>query len=268
MTEKLDGDGRTALVTGASAGIGKALAERFADRGFDLVLVARRQDRLEELAEGLRSRHGRAVRVLAADLADPSTPQRIFDELRAEGVNVDVVVNNAGYGILDTFTKTSWEEQAAAVQVMVTSLSQLCHLFLPGMVERGYGRILNVSSLAAYSPEVPGNLYGAIKMFVVRMSRSLQLEVAGTGVNVTALCPGFTYSEFHDVAGNRSAVSRLPGLLWMDAESVAHRGYEAVMRGQTVSVPGRVNWLLSLIFGLMPERLIDAVATRLAVLRR
>ena len=264
----MDGQGRTALITGASAGIGKAFAERFADRGFDLVLVARRADRLEELAEGLRSRHGRTVHVIAADLADPATPQRIFDQLAADSVTLDALVNNAGYGVLDTFTQTPWSQQADSIQVMVTSVAHLCHLFLPGMVERGYGRIVNVASLAAYSPEVPGNLYGAIKIFVVRMTRSLQLELVGSGVNVTALCPGFTHSEFHDVVGNRSAVSRLPKLLWMDAETVAHQGYDAVMKGRTVAVNGLVNWLLALGFSLMPERLIDALAIRLAGMRR
>jgi short-subunit dehydrogenase len=264
----VDVSGRTALITGASAGIGKALAERFADRGFDLVLVARRQQRLEELAEGIRARHGRTVRVMAGDLADPATPERLFEALTSEGVEIDALVNNAGYGVLDPYTRTSWEEQAAALQVMATSVAQLCHLVLPGMKERGYGRILNVSSLAAYTPEVPGNLYGATKVFVVRMTRSLQLELVGTGVQLTALCPGFTVSEFHDVLGNRAAVSRLPKFMWMDAESVAHQGYEAVMRGQTVCVPGRINQVLSLAFAAMPEALLDAVATRLAVMRR
>ncbi|MFB3852393.1 MAG: SDR family NAD(P)-dependent oxidoreductase [Vicinamibacterales bacterium] len=236
---------RTVLVTGASAGIGAAFARVFAANEFDLVLTARRRDRLEALAEALREAHGAAVRVLPADLADPDAPRLLHDDLTGAGIVVDALVNNAGYGMSGTFLKSPWPEHQKFLQVMLLSVVELTRLFMPGMVERGYGRILNVSSLAGLLPGTAGHtLYAAVKAFLVKFSQSLAFEGAPHGVHATALCPGFTYSEFHDVNGTRALVSRLPRWMWLDADTVARDGYEAVMNGRVVAITGRINRLL------------------------
>lgn len=254
---------RTALVTGASAGIGRQLAWVFARHGFNLVLVARRRERLEELSARLREEFGVEARVLASDLADPKAPERIFDELARATVAVDALVNNAGYAIAERFSESNWRQKADLIQVMATAVAHLCHLFAPAMVERGYGRILNIASLTVYAPPSEGNLYAATKSFVMSMSRSLSQELSNRGVHVTALCPGFTYSEFHDVMGTREAVSRLPSFLWMDARTVAEQGYDAVMRGDAVYINGRVNRLIAGLCAILPNAIIEGCRPKL-----
>ncbi|UCE87906.1 MAG: SDR family oxidoreductase [Deltaproteobacteria bacterium] len=261
-----EGTGRTALVTGASAGIGQALAARFAERGFDLVLVARREERLREVARELGERHGSSALVLPADLGDPEAPRSIHERLGAEGIAVDALINNAGYGIAEDYTDTTWEEQARFLQVMATAPAHLMHLFLPGMIERGYGRIINVASLAALLPGLAGHtLYSGVKAFLVKTSQSLMIELAGTGVHVTAICPGFTYTEYHDVIRTRKSVSEYPGFMWMSADEVARQGYDAVMAGKPVYVNGRVNQLVAFLARVLPEGLLMKAARRQVV---
>jgi uncharacterized protein len=251
-----EGNGRTALVTGASAGIGTALARVFAEHGFDLVLTARREDRLRDVAAQIERDFGVTARVLVADLADAGAPRRLFDELTSQGITVDALINNAGYGLPGSFRRNPWPAHARFLQVMLTAVVELCHLFEPGMVERRYGRIINVSSLAGLVPGAAGHtLYAATKAFLIRFSESLALEHPSDGVHVSALCPGFTYSEFHDVLGNRALVSKLPRAMWMDAETVAREGYRAVMAGTVVHVPGGVNRAIASVTKLIPESL-------------
>lgn len=258
--KSFDGKGRTALITGASAGIGAQFARVFAQHGFDVVLVARREERLTALAAEIERTHGVRVTALPFDLGLVDAPQLLFDDVKRRGIAIDALVNNAGYGMPGYFRRSPWSEHARFLQVMITSLTHLVHLFEPGMVERRWGRILNVASLAGLVPPGAGHtLYSAAKSFVLRFSESLALEHRNDGVHVTAVCPGFTYSEFHDVVGNRKAVSKLPRFMWMDAESVARQGYAAVMKGDVVYVNGPVNRGLAALARLVPERTLLAV---------
>jgi uncharacterized protein len=260
-----EGAGRTALVTGASAGIGTALADVFAENGFAVVLTARREDRLNEVARALSTKHSVETSVIAADLADAGAPSRLFEETERRGIVVDALVNNAGYGVPGSFRKSPWATHATFLQVMVTAVAHLTHLYEPGMTARRYGRIINVASLAGLVPGSAGHtLYGASKSFLIKFSESLALEHRNDGVKVSALCPGFTYSEFHDVLGNRSLVSKLPSLLWMDAETVARQGYAAVMAGKAVHVPGPVNQAIAGVTRLVPESLALKLMSRQA----
>jgi short-subunit dehydrogenase len=262
MTDK-EGMGRTALVTGASAGIGTALARVFAENGFGLVLTARREERLRALSEELSRELGVPVDVIPADLADPAAPARLFEETERRGLRIDALVNNAGYGVPNYFRNKPWSVHAEFLQVMVTAVVHLTHLYEPGMTERRYGRIINVSSLAALAPGSAGHtLYAAAKSFLVKFSESLTLEHRGDGVHATALCPGFTFSEFHDVVGNRALVRKLPSYLWMDAEPVARGAYAAVMAGDAVFVPGFVNRAIASAMKMLPETIALGLVAR------
>lgn len=243
---------RLAVVTGASAGIGTAFAELLAAEGFDLALVARRTERLEELAERLRAGHGTEVLPITLDLSDRDAPRRLVERIAAEGRTIDVLVNNAGYAIPTRFTDTEWSVIDGFLEVLATGQVHLMHLVLPGMRERDYGRILNVASLAAWAPENPGGLYGAVKRFLVSASRAVWMEHAGTGVHVTAVCPGYTRTEFHDVLGNRNEIDRLPGPMWQSAEDVAREGWRACERNRAVVVTGRLNRLLRIVCHFLP----------------
>lgn len=243
------------LVTGASAGIGAAFARALAARGHDLVLTARRVDRLEALATELRDKYGRQVTVIAADLADPAAPRQLCDALQANGLQVDWLINNAGYGVPGTFDAVPWQKQADFIQVLMTAPTELIWLLLPGMRERGYGRIVNVASLAAHVPGSAGHtLYAASKAYLVKFSQSLALENRMRGVNVCALCPGFTWSEFHDVTGTRQLMNKMPGFMWQTAEEVVDQGIAAVERGDVVYVTGRVNRFIKRLFKVLPDR--------------
>ncbi|SEI93032.1 SDR family NAD(P)-dependent oxidoreductase [Frateuria terrea] len=244
------------LVTGASAGIGAAFARELAARGHDLVLVARRAERLHALAGELRERYGACAHVIPADLADPASPRRLADELQAQRLAVDWLVNNAGYGVPGTFEASQWQVHADSLQVLVTAPTELAWRLLPGMRERGYGRIVNVASLAGHVPGSAGHtLYAASKAFLIKFSQSLALENRDLGVHVCALCPGFTWSEFHDVTGTRELVGKLPRFMWQDAEAVVREGIEAVERGEAVHVTGRVNRAIKALAKLAPDRL-------------
>ena len=256
---------RTALITGASSGIGEAFAEVFVAEGFDLVITARREDRLRAVAERLRQRYARRVEVIAADLSERDAPVRLCHEIAGRGLAIDVLVNNAGYGVPGTFTASEWARQAALLQVMVVAVAELTHRLLPGMVDRGYGRIINVASLAAVVPAPAGHtLYAASKAFVVKFSESLANEVSRSGVHVTALCPGFTRSEFHDVTGTRAVVRQLPSWLWMDAAQVAREGFDAVMAETPIHVTGRVNRTIATLARYLPQPLLVALGRRAA----
>lgn len=243
-----------ALVTGASSGIGAAIAREYARRGVPLILTARRTERLQALAEELGTQVD--VVVVAADLADPGAPAALHAEITSRGLHVAHLVNNAGYGVPGRYLSADWKTHADSLQVMLTGVCELTHRFLPAMEASGYGRIINVASLAGLVPASAGHtLYGATKAFLIRFSECLAMETRAKGVHVCALCPGFTYTEFHDVNGMRERVSKLPKLLWLDAESVARLGLDAVEQGRTRCVTGRANRLIAGISKYLPDGL-------------
>ena len=248
-------DRRLALVTGASSGIGAALARVYASHGYDLALTARRADRLHQLADDLRLRHGVESLVIPADLARPEAGAAILAQIEANGRTIDALVNNAGYSVGGSYAATRWEDQQAFVQVLVTAVCELTHKVLPGMIDRRFGRIVNVASLAGLVPGAPGaTLYGPAKAFVVRFSQALHLETQGTGVHVSALCPGFTYSEFHDVAGTRAQVSdSTPTWMWLGADEVAEAGYEAAEANRPICVTGAPKKAIAAFAKLIPD---------------
>jgi short-subunit dehydrogenase len=246
--------GRLALVTGASSGIGAAFARIYASHGYDLALTARREDRLRTLADEVRLAHGVEVLVLPADLADPAAPAALIGEVLAHGRTVDALVNNAGYGLVGPYADSRWEDQAAFLQVMVTAVCELAHRVLPPMIERRFGRIVNVASLAGIAPGAPRvGLYSAAKALVLSFSQTLHQELAASGVHVSALCPGFTWSEFHDANNTREQMARTPAWLWMGADEVAASGYEAAEANRPVCVPGAPNKALTALVHLLPD---------------
>lgn len=238
---------QTALVTGASSGIGLEIAKELARKGFDLVLVARREDKLQELA-ALLSPHVN-VTVHPFDLSQPETPQQLFEAL--QGRQIDVLVNNAGFADYGPSIESDAQKMSAMLEVNVVALTKLTRLFLPGMVERKTGRIMNVASVAAYFPGPLMSVYYASKGYVLSFSEALINEVAGTGVTVTCLCPGATSSGFQDVAG--MGESKLIQNVTMTSKAVAQKAVRAMLRGDGVYVSGLNNRLVTLLPRLLPR---------------
>lgn len=261
MAQMREGDGRTALVTGSSAGIGEALANVWARHGFNLVLTARREDRLIKVAEDIKARHGVQVSVIAEDLADPVAPQRLADRLAAENLTIDVLINNAGYGVGGKFHTVPWDDHAKFFQVLMVAPCALTHLLLPGMLQRRYGRVVNIASVAGLLPGSPGfTLYGGSKSHIIRFSQALNAECRGTGVHVTAINPGLTRSEFHEAAGVRSSVDAMPGWMWQTAEEVALEAYAASRRNKPVHTTGRVNRAMGWLARHLPQGLVSKLS--------
>ena len=249
-----------ALVTGASSGIGAAIAREYARRGKPLILSARRVDRLHALATELSALV--PCEVIAADLSDPAAPQRLFEQTQSRGWFVDTLVNNAGYGVPGRYLSQSWKTHAEFLQVMIVAVGQLTYLYLPAMEAAGRGRILNVASLAGLVPASAGHtLYGATKAWMIRFSEALALESRKHGVFVTALCAGFTYTEFHDVNGMREKISRLPKAIWLSAEQVAKLGVDAVEAGKPRVVTGRINRAIAFVSKYLPDALARALVS-------
>ena len=253
---------RTALVTGASAGIGEVFADHLAAMGFDLVLTARRLDALQAVAERLQDVHGISCRVIPADLAEPESPRRILYELARDEVDVDVLVNNAGYGLPETLLETDWPDVGSFMQVMAVSWLHFIKLFAPPMVDRGWGRIVNVASLAAFAPEPPGSLYSGVKAQMVTSSRGLRRQFLGTGVHCTAVCPGFTHSEFHSRLGMPDVASNMPRWMWQSAEAVVIEGWRGCERNLPVVVTGRNNKLIRGLLAMLPTGIAERMTPK------
>ncbi|MBI1182435.1 MAG: SDR family NAD(P)-dependent oxidoreductase [Alphaproteobacteria bacterium] len=237
------GYGKTALITGASAGIGRELARVFAERGYNLVLVARRAEALEQLAAELYDAWGTTVTVLPKDLSRPAAPQQIFDAVRDAGIHVDVLINNAGFGAFKGFTDTPLARVSGMVQLNVAALTAMCHLFAGPMIEAGEGRILNVASVAAFSPTPNAAVYGASKAYVLSLSEALSEELKPHNITVTALCPGLTETEFSQVATGKAGNPAVPDFMKLDARQVAQEAFDAVHAGEVVKINGLVYQL-------------------------
>jgi short-subunit dehydrogenase len=255
------GQGRT-LITGASAGIGAALADVFAERGHDLILVARRGDALNARAAEIERRFHVKVASFVEDLADAQGPRRLFDAVGGAGLEVEILVNNAGVGLYGKFAQTDLSAELKMIQLNVTTVAELTKRFLPGMIQRRSGRILNVASTAAFVPGPWMSIYYATKAFVLSFSEAINYELRPNGITVTTLCPGPTESEFKVRAGSQR--SRLFEAFLMDAPTVARVGYDAMMKGKAVAIPGLRNKLIPVAARLIPRPMIATMSHRAA----
>ncbi len=244
----------TALITGATSGIGLAFARTLASRGHDIILVARNQERLDLVAAELRG-HRVQVEVIAADLADRSQLAVVEDRLRAQPV--EILVNNAGFGVLQSFSTGDLDAEQQMLDVLVTAVMRLTHAALPGMIARGSGAVLNISSVAGW---ITGGTYSAAKAWVTVFSESLATELAGTGVHVTAVCPGFTHTEFHQRASME--IDGIPEWMWLDAQEVVDRALSDVRKGRPISVAGSQYKALSLAAQYLPRPLVRVLGNR------
>ena len=253
-------DRKTALITGASFGIGSEFARIFAREGYNLVLVARTADKLRQLASELEKAYGTRSLILAADLTDPGAPAYVLDQTKRADIQVDVLVNNAGFGQYGLFVDNDLEECLRQIQLNVTTLTHLTRLYLPAMVERGSGGVLNVASTAAFQAGPLMAVYFATKAYVLLFSEAIANELQGTGVTVTCLCPGATTTEFHKRA--KATGMRLLKMGSMDAHTVAEDGYRAFVAGKPVVISGFKNWLVAQSVRFSPRRLVTAIARK------
>ena len=248
---------RYALVTGASSGIGYECAKLLAKDGKNLVVTARSRDKLEALKREIESEQGTIVRVLPHDLADPKAPPELFSQLEKEHIMVDVLVNNAGFGVCGKFSETDLQQELEMIQVNVTSLIHLTKLFLKGMVENKAGWILNVASLCAFTPVPMESVYCGTKASILHFSEGLANELKGTGVYVTCLCPGLAKTLFHERANMED--TRVARRKMMDAATVARDGLDALKKGQVISVPGLQYKMWPFIARVAPRSLVTRI---------
>jgi short-subunit dehydrogenase len=254
---------QTALITGASGGIGYELAKLFAKDRYNLVLVARSAETLNQLAVELQTQHGVRVTVAPLDLAEASAPKFLFDQLRREKINVDILVNNAGFGVFGEFAQMPEKEILDQIQLNISALTRLTKLFLAPMLERRGGRIMNVASTAAFQPGPLMAVYYATKAYVLSFSEALANETSGSGVMVSCFCPGATNTGFAKRAGMEG--SRLFKQIGaMNVETVARDGYRGLMAGRTVVISGVRNWLVAESVRFAPRKVVTAISRWIA----
>jgi len=255
-----------ALITGASMGLGAEFARLLASEGYDLVLTARSGDRLAALKKEIEGLHGVSVHNFIHDLVDPKAPTALYDDVRAAGLEVDVLVNNAGFGLYGFFYQSDLQTELDMIQVNITAVVHLSKLFIRDMVARGSGRILNVASTAGFQPGPLQPVYYASKAFVLSFTEAIANELRGSGVSATALCPGPTPTEFQ----KRANVGNPRGLRLMmrvDPDVVVRAGYAGMMKGKPVVVPGSLNNVIVFLLRLFPRRAVTAVVRRLQTVR-
>jgi len=251
----------TVLITGASSGLGMELAKLFAADGSDLVLVARREERLIELAQDLKSEHGIEVHVLPKDLSKRTAPKEIFDHLNKEKIEIDVVVNNAGFGSKGHIAELDTDLQLDMIQVNLVALTHLTRLFIPGIIERGYGGILNVGSLAGFQPGPNLAVYFATKAFVLSFTEALAEEISNPNIKISCLAPGPVKTEF----GEKSDLedSLLFKVSLMEMAPVVKAGYEGFRKGQTIIIPGLKQQIVPFLNRFTPRLLVRKIAKKL-----
>jgi len=258
---KMDLHGKTALITGASSGLGAEFARQFAALGCQLILVARRQDRLYELQAEISARYGVTVECVAMDLTDADAPQRLYDQLKKSGRTVDVLVNNAGLGLYGEFWTAPWEHLHQMLELDIVALTHLTHLFAADMVRRNYGYILLIGSTGSFQPTPTYAVYAAAKSYVLSLGEALHYELRHTAVKCTVLCPGVTQTEFLEVAGQQTTAYQRATM--MEGEAVVRIGIKALLRGRASVVSGWNNAFMSWCTRFMPRQVLAAVSARL-----
>lgn len=231
---------KTALITGASAGLGMEFARQLAATGKDLILVARRIEPMQELARALESEHGVRVNVIRADLSERAAVSQLFENVRERGLQVDYLINNAGAHSPDLLHDRDWPAHQKYVELMMTSVTGLCHYFIPPMRERGFGRVLNVASVAGQITMSGDYSYGPTKAYVIALSKALSMTLRPHGVYVLALCPGWTHTDFHASERLTRMKKSIPAFIWYDAALVVREGLAALEQGKSVFTTGRI----------------------------
>ena len=256
MKMKDDLIGKNALITGASSGIGKDIAYIMAEKGINLVLLARREEALIKIKKDLDSNFKIRVTVISSDLIQVSEHKKIHDECKRNDFMPDFLVNNAGYGTLDSFHKISYEDHIKFINVLSTSVVSLTQLFIQNMLDNGFGRIINIASLAGFAPASnSGGMYTAVKSMVIKHSEGIHKEYRDKNIFCCAVCPGFTHTEFHDQMGDFK--SSIPSFMWMDSKTVAEQAFNETMKGKDLFINGGVNKFLAFLMWLTPKWLTD-----------
>ena len=254
-----------ALITGASSGIGEEIAKNLAKKGYNLILTARREDLLDKLAQDLRKKYNIDVSVIAKDLSKYETPKEILSFCEKNNLRVDLLVNNAGYGIKTSFHKTSLEDEEDFIRVLGTSVIMLTKLFLPKMISNGEGKIMIVSSTAAFAPpSAIQPLYGPIKTFVNRFSDSININYKNKGITSTAVCPGFTVTGFHTASGVQEQMDRVPDFLVFSAKRIADEAVQATLAGKSLCVPTKTYKFLVFMLKILPHTILSFLGKILA----
>lgn len=253
---------KTALITGAASGIGYELARIFAHDNYNLVLVDRNQLKLIEIVTEFQEKFNISLKIISKDLSRSTSPEEIFTELQQESINVDVLVNNVGFGTYGLFNETSLNDELEMLQVNLVCLTHLTKLFLKNMVKQGEGKILNVASSAAFQPGPLMAVYFATKAYVLSFSEALANELEGTGVTVTVMCPGTTESAFHERTGMADS-KLIKKKNMMDAQTVAEIGYRGLMKGKTIVIPGLENKIMAKIVRFIPRSLVTKIVRKM-----
>ena len=252
---------KTALITGASSGLGKDFATLFAERGYDLVLTARRKKNLEKISINLTNQFGVKVFFISCDLSDLKSTEEIYNFCEESKIQIDVLVNNAGYGLTDSFEKISLKDHINFINVLSTSAIALTRLFLPGMIKREFGRIINISSVAAFAPFTnSGGMYIATKLMLLKFSEMIHNNYKSKNIFSCAVCPGFTHTEFHK--NMKEFKSSIPSFMWMDSRTVAEQAYDASMLGREIIINGWRYKVLVFLMKITPKWLVKLLSAR------